>query len=131
MLDSILAQIPEHIITNTWFILWGSSFIFALIISFPPSQLKRRKQYIITCLLYALIQVVFIIITVESIQRTAAVDDGAALMLVPGMVALPSILIVFILSLRGLFLLVRVLWRYVSNKNTSNESIQKLNVPDA
>jgi len=120
MLDCVLAQIPSRAIDSTWFVLWGSSFIFALILAFPPSQLKRKRGYLIAFFLYALIQVVFIIITMEAIERAATVDDGAALMLVPGMMALPSILMLFLLSLRGLIWLACILWRYVGNRNVSS-----------
>ena len=83
MLDSVLGHISSRTIDYTWFTLWASSFIFSLVLAFPPSRLKRWRRYCIALLLYVLIQVVLIIITMEAIGRAAAADDGAALMLAP------------------------------------------------
>ena len=117
MLDNVLAKIQSYSLDNTWFVLWGGSFIFALILAFPPSKLRPWRHYLIALFLYVLIQVVITIITIESIERSVeSGDDGAALMLVPGLMALPSIVMLFLLSLRGMIRLARILWQYVGNK---------------
>jgi len=118
MLGSVLTQISSDLLTNTWYVLWLPSFVFALILAFPPSKLKFWRRYLAALFFYILIQVVLIIITIESIGRTVeSGDDGAALMLLPGLMAFPSILMLFLLILRGFIWLARILWRYIGNRN--------------
>ncbi|WP_198263391.1 hypothetical protein [sulfur-oxidizing endosymbiont of Gigantopelta aegis] len=84
-------------------------------------KLKPWRRYLIALFLYVLIQAAVTIMTNESIERTVeSGDDGAGLMLVPALIALPSILMLFLLSLRGLIWLARILWRYVGNRNVSS-----------
>ena len=113
MLDSVFDQISLRSLNHTWFVLWAILVRVCSVSCVSSFEIKTLATLPYCIFFYAFIQVVFIIITMMAIKRTAATDDGAALMLVPGMMVIPSVLMLLLLSLRGVIRIILALWRHV------------------
>lgn len=121
MFEQALAALPVRSLNNTLLVLWGLSFVGAFILAFPPSRLKPWRKYLAGWFVFGLVQAVLLVLTIEIIDRAVeSGDDGAGLVVLPGIMTLPLLVMLFLFFLRGVVGYARFLWRQLSEKNATS-----------